>query len=99
MKNAEIPWSKGVLLVCQKCGKNFLEPFSGDDLRSNLKKNFKANGLSPAIRVVASSCLDVCIPEEQAVAFCPVNGPTQVVTFLGKDIENQIEDFARQKQK
>lgn len=95
MNDAEIPWSKGVLLICQKCGKSFSESFSSEELRSNLKSSFKANGISPAIRVVASSCLDVCIPEEQAVAYCPVNGPTQVATFMGKDLEKQIEEFAR----
>lgn len=95
MKNTAIPWNHGVMLICQKCGKAFDSQFSGDELRSNLKKSFKEQGLSPDIRVVASTCLDICEPNEQAVAFCPNNGPTTVMTFSGDNLQGQIEDFAR----
>ncbi|MNT23405.1 hypothetical protein D3C72_1588230 [compost metagenome] len=86
MKKEENPWSEGILLVCTKCSKSISgsllkeEGNAGDNLKMALKKQFKDEGLGGKIRVVTSSCLDVCIDDFQAVTWSPVEGETE--TFI-----------------
>lgn len=98
MKKESTPWTEGVLLVCTKCHKS-ISPSSlqeegncGDNLKMYLKKKLKDEGLNSQIRVVTSSCLDVCIDEEQAVSFASTSGKTE--TFIlhpEKDREELLE--------
>lgn len=86
MKKEETPWSKGVVLVCTKCHKS-IDPKSlheegnaGENLKTFLKKSFKESDDLSKIRIVTTSCLDVCIDDYQAVSYAPVKGETE--TFI-----------------
>lgn len=85
MKKENNPWSKGVVLVCTKCHKaisNLHEDGNaGENLKTFLKKSFKESGDSAKIRVVTSSCLDVCVDEMQAVTYASVEGKTETFTL------------------
>lgn len=87
MKHEENPWSKGVVLICTKCHKSISaklleeEGNSADNLKMFLKKSFKESGDSSKIRVVTSSCLDVCIDDKQAVAYAATDGRTETFTI------------------
>jgi predicted metal-binding protein len=86
MKKEDTPWSQGVLLVCTKCHKSIdasklkEDGNAGENLKTYLKKKFKDDGDLDKIRIVTSSCLDVCIDNEQAVAYASTNGKTE--TFI-----------------
>ncbi|AHI04893.1 hypothetical protein BDW_01915 [Bdellovibrio bacteriovorus W] len=86
MKREENPWSTGIVMVCTKCHKAIApeslkeEGNSGENLKNFLKKSLKESGDAGKIRVVTSSCLDVCIKDYQALSYAPVNGDTE--TFI-----------------
>ncbi len=83
MKKEENSWSKGVVLICTKCHKSIRpsllkeEGNSADNLKMYLKKSFKDSGDSGKIRVLTSSCLDLCIDDTQAVTYASVGGETE----------------------
>lgn len=83
MNREENPWSEGIVLICTKCQKSIRpsllkeEGSCADNLKMFLKKSFKESGDSSKIRVVTSSCLDLCIDDTQAVSFAATGGQTQ----------------------
>lgn len=87
IKKEETPWSKGVVLVCTKCHKSISssllkeEGNAGENLKTYLKKSFKDSGDLSKIRVITTSCLDVCIDDLQAVSFAPEHGKTETFTI------------------
>ncbi len=104
MKKTEIKWQKGVLMVCTACQKKTLngvelklEGNAGENLKSFLKSEMIQLGHGKTLRVITSSCLDVCEKGSQAVAYCPVKGETEIYT-LHPDIEkNSLLDFLKSK--
>jgi hypothetical protein len=68
LQEAKPNWQRGgIAVVCEKCTKErYVEDFpkhAGDerlDIKSYLKKRLKAEGRWGPIRVVTSSCLDIC---------------------------------------
>lgn len=83
MKREENPWSEGIVLICTKCQKSISSKLleqSGDvadNLKMFLKKSLKESGDGGKVRVVTSSCLDVCIDDTQAVTFASTHGETE----------------------
>jgi hypothetical protein len=78
----------GLVLVCERCYRERIPEEApeaaaqiGDfDLRDWLKRELKANGEWGPIRVVSSSCLDVCAKDKVTVCFYPKNGePAEVI--------------------
>lgn len=73
IKNEGIPWTKRAVFICTKCHKSFPagtfseEGNCGENLKNKLKAELKKEGLHKDIRVMTSSCLDVCEPQTQAV--------------------------------
>lgn len=86
MKKEETPWSEAVVLVCTKCSKSISssslkeEGNAGENLKTFLKKSLKDSGDLGKVRVVTSSCLDVCIDELQAVSVASTHGKTETFT-------------------
>lgn len=77
MRHEPCPWQHGVVLVCTNqrdpstgkvsCGKD-----AGKRLREHLKAAARgAGGAVGAVRVLESSCLDVCSADGVTVAFVP----------------------------
>jgi len=89
----EFPWQAGVAVICQKCGLSFETPFSGEEMRKELKTEFRDLGLSAAIRVTSSTCLGVCNPAEQTVGYFPIDGKPEVVSFSGDHIKDQVKQY------
>jgi predicted metal-binding protein len=73
MKDENLQWSKAAVLICTKCGKSIpgVSPTFADDLKSQFKKELKQHDLHKDIRVMTSSCLDICEEGYQAVAILP----------------------------
>ncbi|MNJ92728.1 hypothetical protein D3C87_104020 [compost metagenome] len=103
MKKESNPWSEGVLLVCTKCHKSISasslkeEGNSGENLKMYLKKKMKDEGLSSKIRVVTSSCLDVCIDDYQAVSFAPAEGKTETYILHPEKEKEELLDLLKKK--
>ncbi|MBX2988570.1 MAG: (2Fe-2S) ferredoxin domain-containing protein [Bdellovibrionaceae bacterium] len=81
MEMSKSPWEKGALFICEKCGRRV----GSDDYAENTKKEFKSrlkdDGFGKSIRVMTSSCLSLCPKNQQVVAWCPANGPMQMMVY------------------
>ncbi|HEY8269269.1 MAG TPA: (2Fe-2S) ferredoxin domain-containing protein [Pseudobdellovibrionaceae bacterium] len=72
-------WSEAVVLVCEKCGKSLdglklkEDGNASDNLKKYLKSQLKQHGYGKQVRVVNSSCLDICIKNKVAVSYNPVD--------------------------
>ena len=98
MKREENPWSEGILMVCTKCSKSIStsmlkeEGNAGENLKMFLKKSLKDSGDGKKIRVVTSSCLDVCIDDTQAVTYAENAGAVEtMVLHPEKDWDELLE--------
>lgn len=92
LKTVDTPWSEGALLICQKCGgsiNTITEPTKlAESLKDELRGIVRAAQQGPKVRVMISGCLSVCEDNLQALAYVPVEGTTEVMTYdplLGKD--------------
>lgn len=86
----KIPWEIGSILLCTKCGAKFNEPDMAEAIKSEIRKKQKSDETQGKIRVVTTSCLGVCFPEKQTVAFVPVEGKTEIYTVeLNKQVSLQ----------
>jgi predicted metal-binding protein len=62
------PWSE-VVMVCAKCAAKLGRGRKGKtELRGEIKQALKAHGLGKAVRVVETTCLDLCPKGGQTVA-------------------------------
>lgn len=83
MIKEENPWSKGIVMICTKCHKSISSSLlkedgnSADNLKMFLKKTFKESGDGSKIRIVTTSCLDLCIDDTQAVTYAAADGKTE----------------------
>lgn len=65
---AEVPWSHAVVMVCTKCSRKIMgSEAMADDMKKDLKGELKSLR-GKAVRVVTSSCLDVCPKNRMVVA-------------------------------
>lgn len=92
MKPFETPWSVGSMLICNKCGKTFDKPENADKLKSDLRVFLKESDNHKKIRVMVSGCLNVCISDEQAIVYQPVEGKTQTFT-VEKNYEKSLKEI------
>ncbi|WII70689.1 (2Fe-2S) ferredoxin domain-containing protein [Bdellovibrio sp. 22V] len=101
LKAEETPWSQGIVLICTKCHKSISssslkeEGNSGENLKTFLKKSLKETGDLSKVRVVTTSCLDVCIDDYQAVTYAPVEGETQTFTVHPEKDREELLNFIR----
>jgi hypothetical protein len=83
-------WQRGgVAVVCEKCTKErYVEDFpdaAGDarlDLKGYLKDRLKAEGRWGPIRVVTSSCLDICARGGATVLLDALNDPARAARCI-----------------
>lgn len=103
MKPEKTPWSKGVVLICTKCHKAISsklleeEGNSGENLKNFLKKSFKDSGELSKVRVLTTSCLDVCIDDRQAVSYAAVDGETETFAIHPEKDREELLKHLREK--
>ncbi|WP_347356132.1 (2Fe-2S) ferredoxin domain-containing protein [Bdellovibrio sp.] len=103
MKREENPWSKGIVLICTKCHKSISsklleeEGNSAENLKMFLKKTFKESGDSSKIRIVTSSCLDVCIDDTQAVSYAGTDGETETFAIHPEKDREKFLKYLKEK--
>ncbi len=103
MKKEENPWSKAIVMICTKCGKSIdakslEDPVNvADNLKMYLKKSFKESGELDKIRIVTSSCLNVCIDERQAISIAQTNGQTETWVMHPEQEKEQLLEYLKNK--
>ncbi len=78
------PWSDELVVICSKCGKKLASKDNEDPselLKSELKARVKEEELKHQLRVVTSSCMDLCPKDRIAVAVIRRDGHPAVDTF------------------
>ena len=84
--DAKAQWQTGgIAVVCEKClNERFIEDFPEhagdprlDDIKGYLKGRLKSEGRSGPIRVVTSSCLDICARGGLTVLLDPLGDPAK----------------------
>jgi len=67
-KDEPAPWSE-VVLVCAKCAAKLDRGRKGKtELRGEIRHALKRRGLGKTVRVIETSCLDLCPKDGQTVA-------------------------------
>ena len=69
----EIPWNQGVIMICSKCsrkleGRDSKFKDTADYFKGELKSLARARGHGKNMRVITTSCLDICPDERVAIA-------------------------------
>lgn len=88
IEKQKTPWSEALVTICEKCGKSLdglklkEDGNAADNLKKYLKSRFKELPSPKKVRVVTSSCIDVCIKNRVAVAYNPTGvGPQPQQTW------------------
>lgn len=101
MKKEETPWSEAAVLICTKCNKSISSSAlkedgnCGENLKFYLKSKLKEAGKNKDIRVMTSSCLDVCEDGWQAVTYTPVAPAGKHTETFILHPEKDREEFLR----
>jgi predicted metal-binding protein len=66
LRREAAPAECAVVFICEKCGKG--ADFSGRDLKQEIRARLKEDGRKGEVRVVLSSCLDLCPKDGITVA-------------------------------
>lgn len=78
MKSENTNWNKAGVWICTKCmkGTDFAE-----NLKTDWKKRLKESGLGSEVRIMTSSCLSACPPDEQALLIAQKGQDQEIVVF------------------
>lgn len=92
----ELGWSSAVVMICSKCGAQFSNPEmveSPERIKNDLKKITKEH-LGKSVRVITTSCLNICPIDKIAVVVAKTNANTQAYsvspTVSGDDLYKNI---------
>jgi predicted metal-binding protein len=87
IEKTEVGWSKSVVMICQRCGEQFQSSFdkvSPERIKSELKSSVKAKNLGDEVRVITTSCLNMCPKERIAIAIAEEGRH-----FVGLSVDNK----------
>jgi predicted metal-binding protein len=76
ISTVELGWSDAVVMVCTKCGKQFNDSKlieSPERIKSDLKARTKSE-MGRQVRVITTSCLNICPVDKIAVAVASNTG-------------------------
>jgi predicted metal-binding protein len=79
------PFSTGLILICDKCGKRMKADFDENpsrELVARLKKASKQVFGKGQVRAALTSCLDICPQERVSVAIVPTAGQSGGARYL-----------------
>lgn len=77
IESVDVGWSDTVVMICTKCGKqihNSADQESPERLKSELKSKTKAE-FGKSVRVINSSCLNICPVDKVAIAVASRKDP------------------------
>jgi predicted metal-binding protein len=93
--------NKGLVLVCERCSTERIpeeapevaERMGDFNLRDWLKSTLKEDGRWGEIRVISTSCMDVCARGRITVAIAPEDGETKVLVV--DPLDDKAELYAK----
>lgn len=93
MEKHQTPWNQGLFLICQKCGTVVEKPSLHEELRVDLRDHLRKKEQIKEVRVISSGCLSICDKQKQTVAYSPVKGPTEVVSFDFTNLKDELKKY------
>lgn len=99
------PFSTGLILICDKCGKRMKADFDENpsrELVARLKKESKQVLGKGRVRVALTSCLDICPQDRISVALVPTaehSAAARYFTVKPSDIEGSAETIVEEARK
>src|ERR1700712_3450201 len=99
------PFSTGLILMCDKCGKRMKADFDENpsrELVARLKKASKDVFAKGEIRAALTSCLDICPEDRISVAIVPTgegSGATRYFTVKASDIDDTSAKILKEARK
>ncbi|WP_413576928.1 (2Fe-2S) ferredoxin domain-containing protein [Bdellovibrio sp. HCB290] len=94
IRKEDNPWSDAIVMICTKCGKSISgmkEANVAENLKMFYKKSLKESGDGKKIRVVTSSCLDICEDEFQAITVASNDKTESFIMHPEKDRDAFLE--------
>ena len=98
----EPPFSTGLILICDKCGKRMKADFDENpsrELVARLKKESKEAFGKGEVRAALTSCLDICPENRISVAIVPTGSHAEGARFFtvkANDIKGTSESIVRE---
>lgn len=89
IESATVGWTDTVVMICTKCAKQFSDPFlneAPERMKSELKSKARAE-LGGSVRVITTSCLNICPVDKIAVAKASTLLPS---VFKGYTVEPNV---------
>jgi predicted metal-binding protein len=95
-------WSDAVVMICEKCGKSLddlklkEDGNASENLKKYLKGQMKELGHGKRIRVINSSCLDICQKNKVAISYNPVDTTQhqqQIFTVHPEEDRQQVLNY------
>jgi predicted metal-binding protein len=105
MNGVDPPFSTGLILICDKCGKRLKAEFDENpsrELVARLKKASKSVFAKGEVRAALTSCLDICPEDRISVAIVPTGGQSKgarYFTVKASDIKETSETIVKEAQK
>jgi hypothetical protein len=87
MKSESTSWNKAGVWICSKCMKG---TDTADSLKTEWKIKLKELGFNSEVRVMTTSCLNECPPDEQALLIVEKNGKQEIVVFRPKEEADEV---------
>lgn len=78
IENSEVGWDETVVMICTKCGIQFQatkDQEAPERIKSDLKAIAKAKLGKGAVRVITTSCLNICPVDKIAIAVASKTRP------------------------
>lgn len=75
IEKKDTAWSQGAIIICEKCGKSLAglqlqeEGPAPENLKRWLKQELRQLGYGKQVRVMTSSCQDICLADQVAITF------------------------------
>jgi predicted metal-binding protein len=94
IEREQIGWETAVVMVCTKCGKQFEDSHlkeAPERIKSELKSVIKME-LGKSIRVITTSCLNICPVDKIAIAIAS-SSSTTVFKAYGVDPDSSGEEL------
>ena len=99
------PFSTGLILICDKCGKRLEADYDENpsrELVARLKKASKDAFGKREVRAALTSCLDICPDNRISVAIVPTGGQSaqaQYLTVKASDLKGSSETIVEEARK
>ena len=87
MNSENTDWNKAGVWICTKCMKG---TDTANELKTEWKVKLKEMGLSSEVRVMTTSCMNACPPDEQAILIAQKNGQQEVIVCNPKIESDEV---------